>query len=76
MFAHDDSDGHHSHLLQDSSTFVSQLTRDRDDLPFGASLVLWKRSYVELQLVVIHMPIIDVLHYTLHDSIPVCRNRW
>ena len=31
-------------------------------IPFGASSVLWKRSYVELQL---HMPIIDVLRYAM-----------
>ena len=46
MFAHKDSNGHHSNLLLDtrSSTVASQLTRDHDDIPFGANLVLWKHS--------------------------------
>ena len=42
------TNGHHSHLLYDSANVVSQLTRDSDNLPFGAGSVLGKHSYSEL----------------------------
>jgi hypothetical protein len=61
MFVHDDSNDRHN-CRKVPLLLTSQLTRGHDDVPFDATLALWKHSYLELQIMVVHRLIIDALH--------------